>query len=266
MITKEIKGELHREIADLYLDGIAILTSEARKQGLQVPGKLKSVTSELPVMDTPVQADYQSWYSKALKVIEQLLPDRLDEFVEQYKVEKRKEIVYTTYGISDYLLGIRVTRGYPKEDVVDALSAFMSKFQHQLFILNSAKDRLDSLLSNIEGVLQAELFDTELSTAEDLLKKKHFRASGAVAGVTLESHLATVTRNRGIKFRKKTPGLSDFNQALKDKEVIDTPTWRLVQRLADIRNLCVHAKDREPTQDEVNDLIVGTKKIIGIVF
>jgi len=67
-------------------------------------------------------------------VIRQLIPDRLKEFEELYKIKKRKEkeTYYTTYTISDYLLGLRVTRGIYKEEVTNPETAFISKFQQQL--------------------------------------------------------------------------------------------------------------------------------------
>jgi hypothetical protein len=203
--------------------------------------------------------DYQNWYSKALSVIRTVLPERLQEFEEQYRGGKRKEIDYLTYTISDFLLGVTVTRGPYKEEVVKPYSTFITKFQHQLTILYSALERASSALGNIEGVLQYELFEGEIAAAEDLLRKGHRRAAGALVGVTLEAHLAKVAETRGVKVGKKSPTIADLNDPLRAANVIDLPMWRLIQRLADIRNLCVHAKDREPTSDEVNDLIAGVK-------
>jgi len=54
------------------------------------------------------------------------------------------------------------------------------------------KDRASSVVGNITGVLQASLFDSEIDAAENLLSNGHVRAAGAVAGVTLEAHLASV--------------------------------------------------------------------------
>jgi hypothetical protein len=58
------------------------------------------------------------------------------------------------------------------------------------------------------------------------------------------------------------PAIADYNDALKEGGALDVPRWRAIQRLGDIRNLCVHAKDREPTKDEVQDLVIGAKKMI----
>ena len=53
---------------------------------------------------------------------------------------------------------------------------------------------------------------------------------------------------------------------LKDNDVIDTPTWRFIQHLGDLRNLCDHNKDRVPKKEEVDDLIAGVVKIIKTIF
>lgn len=251
---KTLKDKLYEELATLYEDGIAILQKEAEK-------KQKDVEHEGFV----VEVEYQAWYSVASRAIQQVLPDRYDEFVQLYQLGKRKEIDFVTYTIKDYLLGLQVTRGLYKEEVVNPFAAFVSKYQQQLFILKSALGCLKSRLTEIEGVLQSDLFEGELGSAEELLKKKHLRAAGVLAGVTLEAHLKTVFTNRQLKTRKKAPTISDYNDALKQEGVLDVPMWRHIQRLGDIRNLCAHSKDREPRPDELEDMLVGTKKIIAEV-
>lgn len=208
---------------------------------------------------------YQTWFTKAYNVVKILLPDRHQEFYLLYKDEKRKnsDISYLTFTISDYFLGLTVTKGWDREEVVNPFSAFYSKMEIQLTILDACYDLLDSKLADIQGMLQYELFENELQAAKDLLKKKYNRAAGALAGVTLEIHLSKVCENQNIKFRKQNPTISDFNEELKKENIIDVPTWRLIQRLGDIRNMSVHSKEREPSNDEVEDLIKGVEKLIA---
>ena len=183
-------------------------------------------------------------------------------FYERIKIEKRKDITFATYTISDYLIGLRVTRGIYKEQVVDAPTAFAVRLLQQVTLLESAVSQLDSILADIHGLLQASLFDHDLLAAGDLLKSGHLRAAGAVAGVVLETHLGQFAVTRGVKVHKKEPTIGDLNEALKAAHVIDIPGWRLIQRLSDIRNLCVHSKERDPTKDEVVDLVRGTDKVV----
>lgn len=209
---------------------------------------------------------YQRWYSKALKLVELLGPDRLDEFVSYYSANpKRKRMDAGTFTIQDFLRGLG-----PAPDALDRvpfdtnnLAAILLTNQFQ--ILSSLSDRIDSILADVTGHLLAELQDTELRAASTLAKVSP-RAAGALAGVVLERHLQRVAKNHHVSIRKKTPTIADLNDPLKAKGVYDVPTWRKVQMLADLRNLCVHQKGTEPSDAQVTEMIVGVSAIIKSVF
>lgn len=246
---KDSKDLIKKELNDLIKEGNSLLINNNGKYNLK---------------QSPLR--YQKWYTASLSLVRQLLPDRIEEFEELYQTEKRKEIDITTYGISDYLLGIRVTRKSSSADFFDHETVVVSKFFQQLSILASVDTRIDSVLSDVMGVLRADLFDNEIDAAESLLKAKHLRAAGTVAGVVLESHLAEICNNNEIKLKKKNPTIDNYNQALKDNGILDLPNWRQIQRLGDIRNYCSHKKERDPTYDEVEQLIKGVNKIINTIF
>jgi len=52
---------------------------------------------------------------------------------------------------------------------------------------------------------------------------------------------------------------------LRDNDVIDIPTWRFIQHLADLRNLCTHKRKKEPTKEDVEELINGVEKVIKTI-
>jgi len=190
----------------------------------------------------------------------------LSDFVRYYeKPKSRKEITFENYTVEDYLEGLSVTRGYEKEKVVGP-DAAVPKFRQQRAIVESVKARFESSLFDIRQLAQADLFDSELDAAQELAKKKFSRAAGALAGVTLERHLAQVCENHAIKVAKKDPTISDLNDALKASDTIDTPQWRSIQHLADLRNLCDHNKKTEPTEEHVDDLLAGVRKITKTLF
>lgn len=207
---------------------------------------------------------YQSWYSEAKSVVKQILPDRLSDFMRMNeKPRSRKEIDYENYVVADYLQGLRVT--YAGEVKVDG-SAAISQFRQSLNILLACEKRFSSSLFDIRQLVHADLLDGELSAARELLRNKFSRAAGAVTGVVLESHLKAVLENRSLKIGKKNPALGDLSQALKDADVIDTPQWRKLQYLTDIRNKCDHKRNAEPTVDEVEELISGVEKTVKTPF
>jgi len=209
---------------------------------------------------------YQSWYSEASAVVKQLVPDRLADMIRHYeKPKSRKAITYENYVIEDLLQGLTITRGYPKEVVVNG-SAGIPRVEQQVEILRSAQGRFESSLFDIRQLVQADLFDSELDAARELLKNKFVRAAGAIAGVVLEKHLAQVCQNHNVKAAKKHPTISDFNDLLKNGNVIDTPQWRSIQHLGDLRNLCDHNKNREPKTEEIDDLISGVDKVMKTLF
>lgn len=206
---------------------------------------------------------YNSWYNESLAVIKQLMPDRLDDFISYYKQPKRKTFDYETYTISDYLVGLIKKRG---EILVFKPSSIITKYEQQFSILKSIESRFKSSLFDIKQLVQADMFDSELEAAKELNKKGFHRAAGAICGVVIEKHLHGVCETRGIAIAKKNPAINDYNELLKNDNVIDIPTWRLIQRLGDIRNLCDHNKTEEPTKENINDLIDGTDKIIKTIF
>lgn len=208
---------------------------------------------------------YQIWYSESLALIKQLLPDRLDDFRKLFQKPKthRKSITYENYVIEDALQGLQVTFGLEKVVGVDAA---IPRLRQQLGIVKSVQKRFESSLFDIKQLVQADIFDSELESARELCKKEFLRGAGAIAGVVLEKHLAQVCVNHDILIKKKNPTISVFNDALKAADVYETPTFRKIQYLGDLRNLCDHKKEKNPSQDDVEELIDGVEKVTKTLF
>jgi hypothetical protein len=158
-----------------------------------------------------------------------------------------------------------VTRTGLQQEVVGPQAA-IPQFRQQLDILKSVTVRFESSLFDIRQLATADLFDSELETAGELAKKKFARAAGAVAGVILEKHLKQVCENHSLKISKKAPTIGDLNNALKEANIVDVPQWRFVQHLADIRNVCVHNGQIEPTASQADELVSGITKVVKTLF
>jgi hypothetical protein len=205
-------------------------------------------------------SEYDSWYSEALVLIRQILPDRKQDFISLYERPKnRKSLQHDNYSMQDFLQGLQ------RADGSLTMSAGQPKFQQQLSILKACSARFESSLFEIQQLVQADLFDSEIEAARDLNKKGFARAAGIVAGVVLEKHLAQVCADHRVSITKKHAGISDFNEALKAASVISVPQWRHITLMGDIRNVAGHNKGKEPTAEQVDDLLEGVDRILKTI-
>jgi len=236
-----------------YLRAVMMLSPKERDRFL---GSLPLFTNE-----------YQPWYSEAMALVRQLLPDRLEDFISHYKTPTIRSIItMENYRIEDFLQGLEFKYTSSGTVKLRGPDAAITHFQQQLAIVKAVNARFESALFDIRQLVQADLFDSELEAASELLKHKFTRAAGALAGVVLERHLVQVCENHHITIKKESPSISYLNDLLKNGTVIDTTQWRYNQRLGDIRNLCDHCKKSEPTKEEVEDLIAGVTKVIKSIF
>ena len=226
------------------------------------PERLDKQQTKLAKELPSFELNYQIWYSEALVLLKQLLPDRVKDFIDLYKRTKRSKLTVENYAIEDALQhsGIRIG---PK---IVGVEAAIPRFSQQWSILESVKRRFESSLFDIKQLVRADLFDSELEAAKELNKKGFTRGAGAVAAVVLEGHLLQVCNNHKINITKKKPTISDFAQLLKDNNVIETPDWRKIQYLTDLRNLCDHKKKKDPTNEQIEELIIGVSKLIKTLF
>ena len=194
---------IHKELDALYKEGVKLVVDFQKKEEKQF------------------QYDYQRWYTKALKAVASLAPDRHAEFRSYYEVDpKRKALGYGTYVVQDYLKGV-APNSYSHPDF-DTRAQVVKCFFNQLTILNAIGERVDSVLANIEGELYAEIQDGEVAVARQLAKVS-LRAAGALVGVLIEGHLQKVAQAHGLKIGKKNPTIADLNDPLKAASIIDTP-------------------------------------------
>ena len=216
-----------------------------------------------------LRRDYEMWYSESYAIIKIILPDRISDFSKMYYDDKKKEGLKTYFQytpstiIKGYDLNLDIGDSVVPPKEIDIAK---SVFDSQIGILKSCEKRFESSLFDIKQLLQADIFDSELDAAVELNKKGFVRGAGAVAGVVLEGHLSQVCSNHKITTRKNYPTINDLNQLLKDNGIIETPTWRFIQHLGDLRNLCDHKKQKEPTKEEIEELIQGVDKISKTLY
>ncbi len=223
---------------------------------------LNTIKSKLPNFNK----QYQGWYSEALALLKQILPDRVEDFRSHYEYPRvRKDITFQNYMIRDKLQGLRFTNQYNKKIQLDGKAA-VPEFEQQLRILESAKSVFASSLFDMKGILQADMFDSEIDGARSLAKAGFLRSAGVICGVVIEKHLKQVCENHNLVIRKKNLTIGDLNDRLKNEKLIDVAQWRSIQHLADIRNICGHDKEKEPVKEQVEDLVSGTSRVVKTIF
>jgi len=190
-----------------------------------------------------IKVTYQKWYSAVHTIIAKNFQQRLAE-VEALYNQGIKRIFENSY----------ITK--------ETQFRLLDLINQQFAILVAVPDHLRFSIYDIELTAYSILMDDELEAANYLLKNGFLRAAGALAGVTLERHLKNLLRKHTppIKYSQKAT-LAVVNDLCKDT-VYDTIVWRKVQHLTDLRNLCDHDKDREPTKDEVRELIDGVSAFL----
>ena len=140
---------IHKELADLYTCGAELAVSFQKEK------------------ETQFHYDYQTWYTKALKAVASLASDRHVEFRSYYEVDpKRKSLGYGDLcDFRDYLKGV-APGSYQHQDF-DTRAEVIKCFRNQLTILHAIRERVNSVLANIEGELFAELQDNEVAVCKD---------------------------------------------------------------------------------------------------
>lgn len=193
--------------------------------------------------------EYQRWYSAARIILARNQPDRLEEFDQAYFKERTYEP-----GVKELCIKKHVT----KEEQLQ----LMDLIAEQSDILSAVPSHLEFSIYDVELTAYSIMMDDELVAARHLLSKGFHRAAGALAGVVLERHLKNLLTKivPPVKFRKNAT-LSPLNDLCKEN-IYDMVTWRKVQYLIELRNLCDHDKKRTPNSEEVSILIDGVTAVV----
>jgi hypothetical protein len=234
---------------------------------------------------------YQAWYTKALRVMRQLYPERSDDFQAHYRellalqcsrpplpwYRKALRVMHRlTVGRSQdakghareshysagpeapetgrqTCMGMTIT---PHGEMIPSVRLmFLAHFGQQLRILSAVRDGLEYVLADLHSTLYGDVENHVLAAVHTLFQHGHGRAAGALAGVLLEIHLAHVAAKYRVAMGAKAPDITMLNAALKRGGIYDGEIWRCIQRLGALRDVWVDASRRDPTIDELTTFI-----------
>lgn len=124
--------------------------------------------------------------------------------------------------------------------------------------LAAKEDFEGGYLSSIKTLIQAEVFDSELEQANELLRSGYSTAAAVIAGVVLETALRELCDREGISHGK----LDKMNADLAKAGVYNKQMQKQITAWADIRNSAAHGKPNEFTEQNVTDMIKGVDQFL----
>jgi hypothetical protein len=127
-------------------------------------------------------------------------------------------------------------------------------------VLSAAKDDFEGgYLTSIKSLVQAEVFDSELEQAEELLANGYYVAAAVISGVVLETGLRELCDRNSIPHGK----LDKMNADLAKIGVYSKLQQKRITALADIRNNAAHGKPTEFTAEDVSSMIKEVEKFLA---
>ena len=127
-------------------------------------------------------------------------------------------------------------------------------------ILSAAKsDFQGGFLASIKNLVQAELFDSELEQARELLKSGYKGPSGVVAGIVIETALRTLCEEHNIPIAKLDKMNADFAKA----DVYNVLQQKRITTLADLRNRAAHGDWNSFTENDVVEMIRDVERFLA---
>ena len=124
-----------------------------------------------------------------------------------------------------------------------------NKLQPIFFALK--EDYENGYLTSFKTLIQAEIFESELEQATELLNSGYYIASAVIAGVVLENGLRELCDREKIDYGK----LDKMNSDLVKSGVYNKLQQKRITALADIRNSAAHGKPEEFTKEDVSLMI-----------
>ncbi|EPF0083668.1 hypothetical protein ACSN2W_004595 [Vibrio parahaemolyticus] len=119
-------------------------------------------------------------------------------------------------------------------------------------IFEAAKEDFEGgYLTSLKQLVQAEVFESELEQAQELLDNGYKLASAVIAGVVLETALRDLCTSNKIAHGK----LDTMNSQLAKAGIYNKLQQKQITAIADIRNSAAHGKPELFSEQDVKNMI-----------
>lgn len=131
-------------------------------------------------------------------------------------------------------------------------SGSLTKFNALKAVFLATKEDFDGVyLSSYKAIVQAEVFDTELEQAYELLKNGYYVAAAVIGGVVLETALRELCDRESIPHGKMDKMNADITKAGVYSKIVQ----KQITAFAGIRNSAAHGNPDQFTEDDVKNMI-----------
>jgi hypothetical protein len=135
----------------------------------------------------------------------------------------------------------------------------LTNLQAMMSVFAAAKEDFDGgHLRSVRTLVQAELFNTELEQATELLDKGYKVPSAVIAGTVLETGLRELCNRSSLSVGK----LDKMNADLAKAGTYNLLRQKQITALAEIRNKAAHGRPTEFTDADVKAMIADIERFL----
>jgi hypothetical protein len=126
-------------------------------------------------------------------------------------------------------------------------------------LLAAKEDYEGGYLRKIRNLIQADVFDSELEQADELLASGYKIPAAVIAGIVLETSLRQTCQDRGLATGK----LDKMNADLAKAGVYNKLLQKQITALADIRNNAAHGHSNQFNEGDVTNMIRDVRNLVA---
>lgn len=136
----------------------------------------------------------------------------------------------------------------------------IGKFKSLKAVFNAAKEDFDGgYMTSYKSIVQAEVFDSELEQASELLRSGYYVASAVIAGTVLETSLRELCDRENIPHSKMDKMNADLTKAAVYNKIVQ----KQITALAGIRNSAAHGSTEEFSKTDVEQMINSIEQFLA---
>lgn len=202
----------------------------------KLSGRYEDLVQELPQIEATQRVTHGEWGNSTIVD---------SEMLSAWTVKAKNLIVKTCGENSEHI------KAFEAADKNRTWDSSYEKFKRLRPVFMAAKEDFQGgYITSIKNLVQAELFDSELDQARELLKSGYKGPAAVVAGVVLETALKDLCDQNSISYAK----LDKMNSDLAKLGIYNKLQQKKITALADIRNSAAHGDWQLFTDTEVSEM------------